>query len=116
VTQVLDGRQEEGLFGPLRNEEGDELGLGPDVLDDVEDGLAGRALGGDDVNLFVVDEGVAQEPDPVALPDASPGAAGRLRDLVVEAEAVPNLERKNGLLVTSCLRRNLISCACQHLH
>ena len=65
-------------------------------LDELEGGLAGGgALGGDDVDGVAVDEAVAEEADPVALPEAQ-GDAGHgrrhLRHLVVEAEAVSNLQ------------------------
>ena len=95
MTQVLNGRQQKGFLRPFRDEEGHQLGLRPDILDDVEDRLAGGTLGGDDVDLFVVNERVTQEPDPVALTDSAARAVGRLRDLVVKAKPVPNLVKKN---------------------
>ena len=89
VSEVLDGRQEKGLLRPLGYEEGDELGLGPDVLEELEDGLAGRALGADDVDRVAVDEAVAEEADPVALADL-PGRTD-LGYLVIESVPVSNL-------------------------
>ena len=65
-------------------------------LDELEGGLPGGALGGDDVDGVAVDEAVAEEADPVAL--AQPQRHARqhrrrdLRHLVVEAEAVPDLQ------------------------
>ena len=72
VSEVLDGWQEEGLFGTFGHKEGYQLCLGADVPDQLEDGLSRWTLGGNHVDLFVADQGVPEKPYPVALAKPSP--------------------------------------------
>ena len=90
VPQILDGREQEGLLGPLGDEEADQLSLWSDVSDELEHGFASRALGADHVDGVAVDEAVPDEPDPVALPDLPPRRD--LGNLVVETETMADLK------------------------
>ena len=93
----MNGREKErvelfrGCRRPFRDEKGHELGLGADVLDQLEDGLAGGrvGLGHNHVDLLRGHQAVPEEPDPIALTETSPGKD--FRNLVIKAEPMADL-------------------------
>ncbi len=85
----MDGRQEQGLFGPFRHEKGHQFSFWSQVFDEIENGLACGPSGADEIDFFIVDQAVSEKSDPVALPDWS--AWGQLTNFVIETKPMANL-------------------------